>query len=426
MCRQVFSCGSGNILQSGSRLAEGQRNCYNAYRSEGLHFVKDRVMSKILFVDDERLIREGIASLIDWKHLCGEELKLAENAGVALEYLEQERFEIVITDIYMQDIDGIELARQIKARWPTIKVLLLSAYEDFEYAKAAIEAGVFKYLLKPVTPEELEEAVMEALEKEKIISVYQTQMEKNLWKDIAYGNMRDKSDIEERIRQSGLSVKNTGICCVVLEAEDFSKLHRISAEAEEAAAGSFADYLNTIFINRQMVVLLRREPTTAELLAFQDKMTDLTDAMVRTAVGSYAAELLNLPSCIEAASYKIREGMPGISDETDDIVLKSMKIIREEIRNKEFNINTIARSLHVTPAYFSRVFKKKMGITCIEYIQKQRIALAKELLAFTDLNNQEISEKTGYASVYYFNQQFKKITGETPGYYRKKRHRKNV
>ena len=79
-------------------------------------------MGKILFVDNERLIREGIAELIDWQRLSGEKLKLAENASDALLCLEQEYYEIVITDIYMQDINGIELAKQIKTKWPYIKV----------------------------------------------------------------------------------------------------------------------------------------------------------------------------------------------------------------------------------------------------------------------------------------------------------------
>ena len=116
-------------------------------------------MYKTLFVDDERLIREGISNLIDWERITGQELTLAENAKVALKYLEHEKYEIVISDIYMQDMNGIELAKCIKGKWPDVVVILLSAYEDFDYARKAIEAGVFKYLLKPVIPEELEDAV---------------------------------------------------------------------------------------------------------------------------------------------------------------------------------------------------------------------------------------------------------------------------
>ncbi len=397
-------------------------------------------MGKILFVDDERLIRQGIADLIDWKDLSGEELELAENASIALKYLEQKHYEIVITDIYMQDINGIELAKQIKDRWPAVKVILLSAYEDFEYAKEAIEAGVFKYLLKPVTPEELEDAVKDAqgqiksnieyenmvLKTEEIVNLYKMQMEKNLWKDLAYGNIGDESELETRSRQLGLSLEKSGICCIVLESEDFSELHNISEKAEEVASLCFSDYLNAILINRKIVVLLKNEPSQAELFTFQDKINEYTEETVSVTVGSYVTDLLDLPISVAAASYKMKDGRTNFSDETGRIVLQSIKVIREEIQNTDFNINTIARSLHITPAYFSRIFKKRMGVTCTEFIQNYRVDMAKKLLEFTGLSNQEISEKTGYASVYYFNQQFKKITGEPPGYYRKKRQHNDV
>ena len=68
----------------------------------------------------------------------------------------------------MQDMNGIELAKCIKGKWPDVVVILLSAYEDFDYARKAIEAGVFKYLLKPVIPEELEDALNEAISQVKI------------------------------------------------------------------------------------------------------------------------------------------------------------------------------------------------------------------------------------------------------------------
>ena len=101
-------------------------------------------------------------------------------------------------------------------------------------------------------------------------------------------------------------------------------------------------------------------------------------------------------------------------------------MIRKEIENVDFNINTIANALYLTPAYFSRVFKRKMGMTCIDFIKNYRINLAKELLKNTDLSIQQISEKTGYATVYYFSQQFKQVTGESPGSFRKKRQKFDV
>lgn len=156
---------------------------------------------KILFVDDEKIIREGMAELIDWEKLGCDKPAMAESADKALRLLREEPFDLVITDIYMSKMSGIELAKQIRESWPSVKVMLLSAYEDFGYAREAIEAGVFKYLLKPVVPEEMEQAVLEAmkrvrsdrivqeqvLETEKIVKVYRPQLARDFWRAVLRG-----------------------------------------------------------------------------------------------------------------------------------------------------------------------------------------------------------------------------------------------
>lgn len=116
---------------------------------------------KILFVDDEPLIRESVPALMDWKKVGCTQLDIAENAYQALEMLQRVGYDLVITDIVMQQINGIELSKQIRAHYSQTKVIILSAYEDFAMARGAIEAGVSQYLLKPIVSEELEHAVLQ-------------------------------------------------------------------------------------------------------------------------------------------------------------------------------------------------------------------------------------------------------------------------
>lgn len=116
---------------------------------------------KILFVDDELLIRESVPALIDWKKVGCTKLDIAENAYQALKMLQRGGYDLVITDVVMQQINGIELSKQIRAHYPHTKVIILSAYEDFAMARGAIEAGVSQYLLKPIVSEELEHAVLQ-------------------------------------------------------------------------------------------------------------------------------------------------------------------------------------------------------------------------------------------------------------------------
>ena len=397
-------------------------------------------MYKTLFVDDERLIREGISNLIDWERITGQELTLAENAKVALKYLEHEKYEIVISDIYMQDMNGIELAKCIKGKWPDVVVILLSAYEDFDYARKAIEAGVFKYLLKPVIPEELEDAVNEAISQVKIneetkkridhsqevLEDYRRELKKNLWKDILSGNMRNEDEIFERFEKMNMSKNISPIYVVVYKTDDESMLYQNQVAIDKVVSSCFECYIDTVFMDNYIVILLKKENAKSVLYAFGDLVKEMFHFEVYMGEGKTVKDLSTLHMSVESAKYNIQKNRANKKDEPTQIVLAAVEMIRKEIENVDFNINTIADALYLTPAYFSRVFKRKMGMTCIDFIKNYRINLAKELLQNTDLSIQQISEKTGYATVYYFSQQFKQVTGESPGSFRKKRQKFDV
>ena len=397
-------------------------------------------MYKTLFVDDERLIREGISNLIDWERITGQELTLADNAKVALKYLEHEKYEIVISDIYMQDMNGIELAKCIKEKWPDVVVILLSAYEDFDYARKAIEAGVFKYLLKPVIPEELEDAVNEAISQVKIneeakkridysqevLEDYRRELKKSLWKDILSGNMRNEDEILERFEKMNMSKNISPIYVVVYETDDETMLYQNQVAIDKVVFSCFEGYIDTVFMDNYIVILLKKENAKAVLYAFGDLVKEMFHFEVHMGEGKIVKDLSTLHISVESAKYNIQKNRANKKDEPTQIVLAAVEMIRKEIENVDFNINTIANALYLTPAYFSRVFKRKMGMTCKDFIKNYRIDLAKELLQNTDLSIQQISEKTGYATVYYFSQQFKQVTGESPGSFRKKRQKSDV
>lgn len=117
---------------------------------------------KLLIAEDEHHVRERLAEGIDWPG-AGIELTGAVASGKeALALLAKERVDIVLTDIQMPEMSGLELARQLKQDDPQIKVIILTGYDDFEYARESIEYGVFKFLVKPAENELVLEAVLEA------------------------------------------------------------------------------------------------------------------------------------------------------------------------------------------------------------------------------------------------------------------------
>ncbi|WP_322923239.1 response regulator [Paenibacillus campi] len=112
-------------------------------------------MKKIILVDDEILIRESIRERIDWEnerfHYCGD----AADGELALPLIEQHLPDIVITDIKMPFMDGLELCAVVRQRFPHIKVIILSGHDDFHYVQTALRLGATDYCLKPFSAADL-------------------------------------------------------------------------------------------------------------------------------------------------------------------------------------------------------------------------------------------------------------------------------
>ena len=117
---------------------------------------------KILIADDERHIRNGLGSNIDWKFLGIDTVFTAEDGVAAERICSEHRPEIIISDIRMPGIDGLELAERAIEGYGARKVILLSGYSEFEYAKKAISIGVVEYLLKPVNLDKLTDLLAKA------------------------------------------------------------------------------------------------------------------------------------------------------------------------------------------------------------------------------------------------------------------------
>ena len=119
---------------------------------------------KLLIADDEVQIREGLAVGIDWQSLGINTVLTAENGLTAFEICRSQHPEIVITDIRMPGIDGLQLSRQIIDLYAPVRVIVLSGYSEFSYAQQSVKIGVSDYLLKPIEIEELENKVRECVE----------------------------------------------------------------------------------------------------------------------------------------------------------------------------------------------------------------------------------------------------------------------
>lgn len=143
-------------------------------------------MLKVFLVEDEFVVRQGIKNNIDWKShgydFCGE----AADGELAFPMIQKLKPDIVITDIRMPFMDGLVLSRLIKKELPWVEIIILSGYEEFEYAKEGIKIGIAQYLLKPINGEELlkevdavSEKIRERHKENEIRDKYIKEMEEN-------------------------------------------------------------------------------------------------------------------------------------------------------------------------------------------------------------------------------------------------------
>ena len=122
-------------------------------------------MYTLLIADDEPLIRNGVKKIIDWESLGFSEIFLAEDGQEALDIIRKNHVDLVLTDIAMPFMDGLELSEILSKEFPDIHVVILTGHEDFEYAQKSVGLGVKNYILKPIGAESLYKKMVQICEK---------------------------------------------------------------------------------------------------------------------------------------------------------------------------------------------------------------------------------------------------------------------
>lgn len=198
-------------------------------------------MYKILLADDEPEVLEGLKIVIDWEKYGFEIAQTAVNGRDALNKLKEGKFHLVITDIRMPALDGLELIEAIQGIDSHMKILILSGFNEFKYAKRAIELGVKGYLLKPVDQEELigqlegiRREIDDAIKSKIAIRQYSEMAKDKLLMDLTNGNLPG-ARMEEQAAQYGMNISYKHFCCALLEIEDF----RMMAENDLEDANLF-------------------------------------------------------------------------------------------------------------------------------------------------------------------------------------------
>lgn len=212
-------------------------------------------MLKVFLAEDEFIIREGIKNNIDWQahgyEFCGE----ASDGELAFPLIQKTRPDILITDIKMPFVDGLALSRLVKKELPETEIIILSGYEEFDYAKEAIQIGVARYLLKPINGETLlqeidsvAEIILGKQKEKEIREKYQKEMEEN--------SLRDQMDLFQHLVTGDCSMEELLSVAGKLDLKIMAPWYSIVLLKIQSMKHDYEEYSGSIVVVDERIVKL--------------------------------------------------------------------------------------------------------------------------------------------------------------------------
>ncbi|AFQ44252.1 response regulator transcription factor [Desulfosporosinus meridiei] len=347
-------------------------------------------MYKVLLVDDEELERK-----ILWLTLQNSDLPIATiheavNGRDALEKVHLLQPDLVIMDIKMPGIDGIEATKQIKSFYPSTEVIILTAYGKFSYSQKAIKAQATDYLLKPILPQLLIEAVRQALNR---LSRQKFQP----------GPAMDFTNLEELVKVGDLGEGKRQLALI------FAKLAEVEPLPSTALLYSFG--LRLMVIVLQAALSAGADPGEVTSTEY-DLVQNLSHITSHSTLEAWGAGMLE--KCIRLLGSAIQQHNQGLT-----LIRKAMEYIDHNYA-ENISLNMVAKHVHLSPAYLSRIFNKNTGVGFTDYLTQVRLKKAKHQLRRSADTIDQIAIATGFNSSSYFSAIFKKSEGLTPSEYRGK------
>ena len=300
-------------------------------------------MYKVMLVDDEKLILQGLENLIDWQELNFEIVASAQNGKEAFEIYKKNPVDIIITDINMPIISGLELIEKIRNLNNNTRFIILSGYEDFNYAKKAIKYGVDNYILKPIDEEELTNTL------KKIADYFETyknkskddSIKRNIIKNYIFDNI-DFQEFLSNITKFNFFQADTYFTVSILTLKqkvDYIDLDEMEFfKSEQNFEAFYDDFRNIIIINNW-----KQCPEKYEIKAYfqniLDNMKIKYNIDLFISIGKVVKGIENLPQSFKISNnikkYVLKYGFNNCLDE--DFIEKDTNEIKFNNEINEIN-----------------------------------------------------------------------------------------
>jgi two-component system response regulator YesN len=376
------------------------------------------VLSKLLLVDDEKPIREKLKNNIDWKQE-GYQIFSAVNGEEALEIIENEDIDILVTDIQMPKLSGINLIEKCRKINSKLKIIVISGYAEFEYAQKSIRFGVNEYLLKPFRSQRLLEVVNKAREDLEMEKNREAKLEE-LRKEISrYINEKQISDsynwlIEDTFFESQSMILKK----IKLE----TVLKRGSRDDILEAVNKIISEMSDLSLNKDKLFIILNNIILESFKIMKELDYGAEDLL--EVINKEDLEMLNYSNLKEVEVF-LKELLLHLHNlicfnpaEKNQQMIQQMKEYIADNYQKGITLSEMARDFNISISYLSSLFHEETGESFSEYLNLLRLNKAKELLKSTDIKIYQIADRLGFNDAYYFSSWFKKQVGASPTTYR--------
>jgi two-component system response regulator YesN len=382
----------------------------------------------ILIADDESVIREGVERTI-LAQFPSFNVSVAADAADAADVMERLPIDIVLTDILMPGLSGLEFMRVSRRKYPNVKWVVISAHSEFSYAQEAVQLGARDYLLKPIGKQriiELIETLQAEVSQEKEASREGVLLRNGLkylreavFQRLATGLDLGKTDLQpfsERHPSYYLIMVTLDAGTKNVHLEHFI-VENVLTELIDMSGDGFV-----ISIDRQSLlglVTLKETDAIAKLLMdLKAHLKHYLKIPFQVLHSDRLTEIRDVPSVVSQFRHASVSGkfetLESGGDKAIEIALHYIQAHYAE----ELSLEKVASVVFLNPAYFSLLFKQKTGQGYKDYVTSLRLDQAKALLTGSELKLVDIAERIGYHDVRHFTQMFRKKYKMTPTEYR--------
>lgn len=417
----------------------------------------------MLVVDDEYMILEGMKRLLPYEEYGIGSVTTAENAEQALAYFSQNSVDIVLTDVCMPEMSGLDMIDIMKKESPKTAFIMMSGFQEFDFVKKAISLGVADYLVKPINKNELSDLLKRIVaDKKQALDLWQKvllgqeplsrvmSLEQDTYILADLEAIKDSESISQQINHQTVNLAFSN------QLPEQKVLYVEKLRADSHIAKIIDAIERTLFYQKQpskvqfgtnhyfeeLLPLIE----TGQLQKVQERLVEIVQQFRQTTPPVYLSK--HFFTQIMTAVYHHFHQLDhqhlekyALSVETadtlDDLLASSLEHLAEiseskkysshivEILNiinqeyqKELTLKEVSERLYLNNVYLGQIIKRETGASFAELLNRKRIKKAQQLLITSDTSIEEICFQVGYTNIGYFYKIFKRFCGESPKSYR--------